>query len=175
MAKVSDSVDMLLLPLDPLRGFQIITSDLDRLAELDPKIREARSLVEDHLRGLPSEKDRDEMLAPILWLQVRAYVQTPVNLGIIRRWFGNGDAVLRAVEEALNTTFDLEILHKVIQEGGELADADSAKDGRLREARDELSRLGSEKDKPVAALAVDFAIVFAFGVGAGLAAAYLLS
>jgi hypothetical protein len=175
MARVSDSIDIFLVPLDPLRGFQTIMSDLDRLAELDPKIREARALVEDHFRGLPSEKDLDDKLAPLLWLQVRAYIQSPVNLGVIRRWFGNGDAVLRAVNEALETTFDQETLQKVIQETGQLAQADSVKDGRLREARDELSRFGSEKDKPVAALAVDFAIVFAFGVAAGATAAYLLS
>ena len=47
-----DAVDALLAPVDPVRGLGWASRELGRLAELDPKLRAARAMVEEHLQGL---------------------------------------------------------------------------------------------------------------------------
>jgi hypothetical protein len=135
----SEATELLLLPLDPLRGLRRISEDFDRLVELDPKLREAKAQVEQHLGGLPSEEDIGERLGPILWVQLRDHLKSQRAVNTLRRALGDGDNVLRSVEEALATTFDVEVLQEVIREAGQLAQADSAAAGLFRQARDELN------------------------------------
>ena len=66
-----------------------------------------------------------------------------VGLDGFRRWVGDGDAVLRAVERSLETIFSLEVLEEVIREATELAAADSGPGAEIQRARDEMQRFAA--------------------------------
>lgn len=138
MSTSSEATDAILLSVDPMRGFQRFRRDLDRLTDLDPKIREARSLVEQHLRALPSDTDFVNTLTPLLWLQVRNSFQNQQVLGIVCEELGNGDKILRSVEDAIATTLSHDVLLAAIAETTALAQPESLSTKRLQLANDEL-------------------------------------
>jgi len=132
----SEATQFFLLPLDPVRGFDKIREDLDILGELDPKLREARHRIDRHLRELTFEQD---VLASVLWLQIRDHVRSQSNLRAVRRLLGDGDAVLRAVERGLETMFTRETVQEVGREVAQLDLADSPASKLLRDSRDEIT------------------------------------
>lgn len=153
MSTISDAVDGLLFPIDEVRALRTIMIDLDRYAKLDPKVAEARSLMRDRLDGLTSQEERDDKLTPILWLQLRGYLQNPGTLNKIRQGLQNGNSLLPAVERSLTTTYDQHILMNVMHEGEVVTGASPEKARQVDEARQDLNRLDTA-DNPVLALAL---------------------
>lgn len=139
---MSTTAESLLLMVDPLRGLYRARNDIDRLAELDPKIKEARRQLTDRLAAVTSSEGRDELLVPILWLHVCDVVKIPGNLNAFRQWLGNGEAVLVSVENALATTFTKHVIEEVMTEAGRQVKDDSVMAERLRVAREDMGRIG---------------------------------
>lgn len=143
---VATQADFFLLPLDPTRGLTRIREELDRRTEADPKIGDARAQVEAALRAAPSREDLDQTLAPLVWLQARDHVRSQREVEAVLRALDDGDAVLRAVEEAVPTVLDPTTLRVVAQEAKQLAGTDSPGAARLTEAHDELRRASGHGD-----------------------------
>jgi hypothetical protein len=57
---------MLLAPFDPVPSAVLAFEQLARLEKLDPKIQEAKSLVEEHFSHV-DERTLDEYIGPLLW------------------------------------------------------------------------------------------------------------
>jgi hypothetical protein len=131
----------LLLPVDPVRGLQIIRGELVRLIELDPKVREAAARVEQHLLNVSSTEDGDQRLAPVLWAQVRDHFRAASGVAAIRRALGDGDLILRWTESLLATRLHADVVRQVIEEAKQLEASDSGSGSRsFLDARDELQR-----------------------------------
>lgn len=141
MGRVSNAADAFFVAIDPPRGLRRISSDLGRMVELDPKVRAAIALLDDRLHAVPP--DGQEMLGAVLWTRGRIRLACSVGLDGFRRWVGDGDAVLRAVERSLETIFSLEVLEEVIREATELAAADSGPGAEIQRARDEMQRFAA--------------------------------
>lgn len=138
MPTQTEYADQHLLALDPLRGLHKLADELDRLVELDPKLREARDRLEERGTSLSSAEGLDETLLPLLWLRVRDHLRSQRDLRAIRLAFGRGDAVLRWVDGALATSFEADVLEQVIEEARKLDQPEADAPSRLAEAREEL-------------------------------------
>jgi hypothetical protein len=174
----STAVDSLLLSLDPLCGLRRIVADLDRLVTLDPKIREAARLLEERLSALTSDEDRNSVLTPVLWLQLRDFFASPGIFDAIRQRLTDGDAVLRQVESTLETIFSEESLSEVVRQVKAATSTEvealtkSAVAQRLEMARQEVASLDVASVVPGFGAAIAIAVVTA-GVCVGVA--YLAS
>jgi hypothetical protein len=161
------AADLLLLPLDPVRGLHGIAAEVGRLADLDPKIREAGRLLEERLGTVASADDRDNVLVPLLWLQLRGFVTTPGTYDAIRERIGNGDEVLRQVETSLETVFSKDALSTAVQEAKASAAQESSASRnslvaeRLEMAKAEIASIESLETVPGFAPAIAIAIVVA--------------
>jgi hypothetical protein len=168
----STAVDSLLLSLDPLCGLRRIVGDLDRLVTLDPKIGEAARLVEGRLSALPSDEDRNLVLTPVLWLQLRDFFASPGIFDAVRQRLTDGDAVLRQVESTLETTFSEESLSEVVRQVKAATSTEALTKStvaqRLEMARQEVASLDVASVVPGFAAAVAIAVVAA-GVCYGIA------
>jgi hypothetical protein len=151
MGSVASAVDVHLMALDPVRGLLAVSTELDRLKELDGRVREACTLVEDRLSAL-SVEDRDETLAPLAWLGLRERLG-PDAVAAVRRSLNDGAGLLHAVDGSLATTLDTEVLQSVV------AQAKDVDGGRLQEARDELTRARTGADSPIIVIVVVVIIV----------------
>jgi hypothetical protein len=127
----------LLLPLDPVRGLQILRDDIQRFSELDPKIREAMSLLQDRFGDLTEEEQAS--LAPVLWMHVRDGVQRPYELRRLRRAVRNGSFLLAAVEAALNSMLQADSLKRAAVKADTLARESPYKSKRVDDANNELA------------------------------------
>ena len=141
----------LLLPLDPARGLQILRDDVQRFSDLDPKVREAMSLLQDRFDTLTAEEQAS--LTPVLWMHVRESVQRPFELRRLRRGVQNGSFLLAAVETALNSTFQTDSLKRAVAGADTLVKEDPGKANRVDVANNELAMPSPEAIK-VALLAV---------------------
>ncbi len=157
MANLNDPTDILLRALDPARGLQVLRSDLVRLADLDPKVREAVSLIGDRWNGLSPEEQAT--LEPVLWTQLRPYIQDPAAFLRLRQIWQDGTAVLDAVDQALVGIFDLDALKRTASDAKTLTDNDSDKAGVVSRAVAEIASMPQE-DVP----AFGAAVVIAGGV-----------
>ncbi len=138
MGRVSNAADGYFVAIDPPRGLHRVASDLGRMAELDPKVRAAIALLDERLHAVAP--DGQDILGAMLWTRGRIRLATSGGLDGFRRWIGDGDAVLRTVERALETIFSPAILVAVIREATELAATDSGPGAEIQRARDEMQR-----------------------------------
>jgi hypothetical protein len=159
------AAESLLLPLDPVRGLHTITAEVGRLADLDPKIREAGRLLEERMGVVPSGEDRDNVLMPILWMHLRSFVANPGTYDAVRERLADGDAVLRQVESSLETTFSEEALTAAVGEAKAASEQESANKSavaaRLEMAKQELASMETLETVPGFAAAIAIAIVVA--------------
>ena len=65
-----DPVDVILTPVDPVRGLGAALSELSRLAELDPKLKAAQAEVGEYLQQL-DQGDVTDIVGPVLWVWAR--------------------------------------------------------------------------------------------------------
>jgi hypothetical protein len=167
-------VDALLTPVDPGRALQQFISELDELAALDPKLDRARARISDAVAAMNATADEQEILGAVFWLHIRGRVtsQPAETAELIRRWLGDGDLVLRTVDDALRTTLTPEVLQSVV-DGAKTYDAAQSDDpatdrGRpLAQARDELRRIQGERaeDNPAVVAGAVVAVVIGAAIG----------
>lgn len=141
MPAAPSAIELLLLPLDPLRGLRRIQADFDRLAEVDPKLGAARGLLEERFQLLGG--DEQGMLGAILWVYVRGRLTSSGIEAGFRRWIGSGETVLRTVEAALESVYSIETMRELSQQGTRFAVTDSSAGAAIEQARQELSQLAS--------------------------------
>ena len=151
-----DPVDVILTPVDPVRGLGAALSELSRLAELDPKLKAAQAEVGEYLQQL-DQGDVTEVVGPVLWVWAREVLRSPQGLIQLHAAFNDGGATLQAVEETLHTTLRAEVLHELVAQARS-SDDDSALAQALAQARAELSQAANQLDVtfvlPVAAAVV---------------------
>ena len=108
-----DPVDVILTPVDPVRGLGAALSELSRLAELDPKLKAAQAEVGEYLQQL-DQGDVPDIVGPVLWVWAREVLRSPQGLIQLHAAFNDGGATLQAVEETLRTTLRAEVLHELV-------------------------------------------------------------
>jgi hypothetical protein len=164
---VTDDVDFLLTPLDPVRALRRIASDVDRLAALDPKLGEAISLVRKRLQSVPPGTSPDETLPVVFWLQLRGHLMSqPSAVAAVRRWLGDSDAVLRSVERALDTSLTVEVLQQLSAEATTLTDGAYADHVRFSQARQELDEVQGGRPQDSILVVIAVAVVVGCIIGA---------
>ena len=163
---LSDSVDLLLLPLDPARGLRRIGAELDRVSASDEKVRDARVRLTDRFGAVPSEQ-LDYILGPLLWLHLRPILINPGLVGVIIASLTEPATVREASDEALATTFNPRVLQQVIQEVAAGEELRSANGGPLQVARDEWRVLVDDLSGRLDVAPLIAAGLFAAGVLAG--------
>lgn len=149
---MSETVDFLLTPLDPERALRKIIVDVDRLATLDPKVNQARTLVSEAISGIPSAGYDNDILWVVFWLQLRGrLMEQPTVTAAFRGWLGDGDSVLQTVLQAVAHAFTPEILQTTIREAAALTSAGSPRAALFEQARQELQQVQAERpqDNPV--------------------------
>jgi hypothetical protein len=158
MERASNAAEIFLIPLDPPRGLQGIAEDLERLTELDPKLKAAVDLLGGRFESYTGEA-RETILA-ILWAHTRPRMQQGWLAGF-RSWLDDGGSVLVSVERALDSMFSKAVLDELLQHGTVLTASDSAMSAELRQALDEVRQV----------LSTDLIPIF-FLAGYGLGALY---
>jgi hypothetical protein len=152
------TVDLLLTPADPGRALRHIVSEVERLAALDPKLHQARTRIMDSLATAVPPSDEQETLGAVVWLHLRGRLASrpAAALETVRLWLGDGDLVLRTVEDALRTTLTAQVLRDVVHGAGHDADATSGRAHLLDQARAEVRRAQGEvpEDSPVVVAAL---------------------
>ena len=154
MPEASEKTEYFLLPLDAGYGLRMVVRDIEARTQRDEHVREARSKLEERFRSLPSEQDRDEILAPVLWASARESLADERAVVGIRKWLEDGETVLRAVDEGLADRFSVEALDAVTTEARARAEADSTFAARLDESRRELESVRDLPDSDVVAHAL---------------------
>jgi hypothetical protein len=159
--------DVFLVPLDPQRALPRITHHLERYGQLDLKLAEAMRLLQERFHSL-SPVDQDT-LGALMWSYVRGRLKGSTSLDAVTRWMSQGESVLPAIEESLETTFSPESLRALIREAHQLEAAESTTGAgaaaELRKARDELRQITQVRS----------IIVVSVLTGLGLAALYALA
>jgi len=120
-------------------------------------------LLDDRIRGYSA--DDQEVLSAVLWAYLRSRLQASDNLTSLRAWVRDGDKVLQAVEEALETTFTSTVLQELIDQGRQFAATESAGGSDFQRARNEVHQLDAEEVLPII-------LVGGFLMGYGPAALY---
>ena len=160
-----DPVDVILTPVDPVRGLGAALSELSRLAELDPKLKAAQAEVGEYLQQL-DQGDVSDIVGPVLWVWAREVLRSPQGLIQLHAAFNDGGATLQAVEETLHTTLRAEVLHELVAQARS-SDDDSALAQALAQARAELSQAANQLDVTFASAAsgaVTAAAILAIGL-----------
>jgi hypothetical protein len=172
MANPSAAVHQHLMPIDPVGALRSVVPDIDRFAQLDPKIARAKSLLVERLTLVLPADERD-VLVPLLWLQFREEFRSASMLRALRLALGDGQWVLKVVEEALETTFSKEVLTRVIQEATQRAATESAASQELDRAREEWRAFtaGMPEDNPAALAAAAICVGVGVGIGIGIGVA----
>ncbi len=158
MTRVASAADVFFVSIDPPRGLRRLAADLDRMAELDPKVAAAIGILEEHLQGY--SPDTQELLGAVLWTRGRSLPRSSGGLDAFRRWIGDGDAVLRTVERCQLTIFSLEVLEEVIRQATGYVSSDSVPGAEIQQARDEIQQLAA-----VDGIAVGIVVVVFFTIG----------
>jgi hypothetical protein len=175
------TVDVLLTPLEPTRALRYVISEVDQLSALDPKLRQARAQIMDALAGAAAKSDDQETLGAVFWLQLRGQLTSrpAETVEAFRRWLGDGDLVLRTVDDVLRTALTTQVLQSLIDEAGRYdgtgphgdtpTDPGPQPNRELEQARAELRRIlhESPEDNPAVAGAVIVGIAFLAGVAGG--------
>ncbi len=143
MGPESNASDVLLIPLDPLRGLQKVTDHLERYVDLDPKLREAARLLQERFDSLSASEQ--EVLGALLWAYLRGQIKASASVDAIIRWAGQGEAVLRTAEGALGSIFSTETLRASIREATRLTttQSDTGAGAEIQQARDEIRQMTS--------------------------------
>lgn len=142
-------VDFFLLPIDPARGFAAVRAEFERLAEADPRLGQAAEIVEARLRSIPSKVDRESTLAPLAWMQLREHLRSNAGVYSLSHSLRDGDAVLRAVQNADATILQPDVLQQTIDQANQLAGAGTAGDDVLAAARAELGQAARAHERTV--------------------------
>jgi hypothetical protein len=173
-------VDALLTPVDPERALRHFVSEIDELTAVDPKLDSARARVSDAVIAANIDTDEQELLAAVLWLHIRGRMTSrPADtVELLRLWLGNGDLVLRTVEDFLRTTLTPQVLRSVVDGArtylaGQSGDQATDQGRQLAQARDEVRRIQGERaeDGPVV---VGVLIAVAIGAAIGVTAAVIV-
>lgn len=135
----------LLAVLEPHRELVRVLQDLDRHADLDPKVAEARRLVQSRIAHVP-EEELAATVVPALW---SGYC------GLWGWWWhhlvvnvGRGEAMLSSVDRAMDTVLSADAVTEMVKVAAERAGAE-ANAGRLAEARADIARVVEEYERGV--------------------------
>jgi hypothetical protein len=177
--------EMAALPLDPGHGVTWIVEEVDRAAERDPRVAAAKALVEERLGAL-DDVERG-MFTTVLWMWLRqqilcnpfgwppyagALAGTPPGLRAIRIGLADGDALLRGIQESLDSVLTSEVVENVTGRTRAVADADPRRGDTLATLQDEL-RGGTDADvTPHGPVAIGLAVAAGVAIGWGAAEVY---
>jgi hypothetical protein len=148
----------LLIPFQPTRGFEVWWEHLDLHAASDPKVAAARGLLEDRL-GVLSDTEL-ETVTSVLWALLRLRLRAGARPRWFRAWLGDGDRVLRIIEDTVDSFLTPQALRELARDGGQLAASDSP----------DVEDLGTARTEVQGFVAADFgpATLLALAAGVGL-------
>lgn len=121
---------------EPRRHLETLHHQIDRLAEQEPKLAEAKQKITDHVRGLSS--DDQQALAPLLWQQLRTDLNKPHTVKAVQQSLQDGDRIAAAVDTNLAGRFSQNALQRMAQDARQRAQTDQAFAARMNHAREEL-------------------------------------
>ena len=93
----------------------------------------------------PRGSNPDYTMALEVLEAVTVHLEGEAHVASMQAWIRDGDAILEAVEEAMETTFAPAVLQELIEQGKGFATPESAGGSVFQQARDEVRRLEAEE------------------------------